>query len=60
LIQLQNNSVKEGLLSFGKYPGTGAILESIQLSLNNEEGGQQTKRPEIVGKGNPFVIDLIT
>ena len=47
------------MVSLGKYPGAGSIVEAIQISLNNEEGSQETKRPEMVGKPNPFVIDLI-
>ena len=42
-----------------KLPGAGVIVDSILESLNNDEGGQRTERPEVVGKPNPYSCDLI-
>lgn len=42
-----------------KYPGAGALIQAIMTSLNNEDGGQRTEPPELTGKPNPFVVDLI-
>ena len=42
-----------------KYPGTGSILESVQITLNNEKGSQLTTRPDVVGMPNPFAVEQI-
>jgi ribonucleotide monophosphatase NagD (HAD superfamily) len=42
-----------------KMPGAGPIVESIQITLNMEGGSQEVRRPENVGKPNPYVIELI-
>lgn len=42
-----------------KQPGAGAIVDSIQITLNCEEGTSEKKKPYVIGKPNPYVIELI-
>lgn len=42
-----------------KLPGAGAMVESIMNSLNGEDGGARTERPEVIGKPNPYTLELI-
>mmetsp|Transcript_5420 Transcript_5420/g.9120 ORF Transcript_5420/g.9120 Transcript_5420/m.9120 type:complete len:121 (-) Transcript_5420:156-518(-) len=41
------------------YPGAGASLEAVLLSLNDECGSQETKRPDLVGKPSAFPLEVI-
>lgn len=42
-----------------KYPGTGSIVEAIQLALNNEEGSQERRRPTVIGKPSPYAVEYV-
>ena len=42
-----------------KFPGTGSIVEAIQIALNNEEGSQERRRPEVVGAPNSFAVEFL-
>lgn len=41
------------------YPGTGAFVDALQITLNNEHGSQLMTEPEVAGMPNPYVFDLI-
>ena len=36
-----------------------AMVESILVSLNDDEGNQRQERPTVIGKPNPYAIELI-
>ena len=38
------------------YPGTGAILEAIQISLNDKNGNQASEWPTVVSGNEGFQI----
>ena len=40
-------------------PAAAAMIESIYITLQHKDGDAEATRPEVVGKPNPYVIDLI-
>ena len=42
-----------------RQPGAGAMVDSIKVTLSNPDGSRNNTEPEIIGKPNPYVIDLI-
>lgn len=53
------NNDKNIVLNGQFYPGTGSIVDAIQVTLNNEYGSQLDHEPEFAGMPNPFIFDLI-
>lgn len=47
------------MVSGRKMPGAGAMVRSLQYSLDSHRGGRDATTPEIIGKPNPYVIELI-
>ena len=42
-----------------KSPGAGAMVDSILNSLNDPDGNPLKERPPVLGKPNPFALELI-
>lgn len=42
-----------------RMPGAGSMVESIQYTLGDMFGDREKCVPEIIGKPNPYVVELI-
>ena len=40
-------------------PSTGALVDSLMLSLDDANGNQRKERPEIVGLPHPYLAEYI-
>ena len=52
---------KDPNISLGtrKFPGTGCLVDAIQITLNTEKGSQLMTKPIVAGMPNPYAVDVI-
>lgn len=53
------NTDKNFKLNGRVFPGTGSIVQSLKICLNNQHGSQLMTEPEVAGMPNPYVFELI-